>query len=244
MTDRLMQFLAPAAFVVVLAFNYLAATGALNGTDTAAISNKYPTQITPSGYAFTIWSLIYVGLAAFSIYQAMPAARSNSALKPIRLLFVLSCAANAAWLVAWHFDLIPLSLVIMLILLAILALTCVRVSTIEGSRDILLIRAPFNLYFGWITVATILNATIALVALGTETGAGWGAYAGAGLIIAAAALGVFIRFFQNAFLYPIAIAWGVTAIAVKQSGNTPVVVAAAIAVIVLLFAALWGAVKD
>jgi len=239
-----MQFIVPVAFIVVLVFNYLAATGTLNATDTAAISNKYPTQITPSGYAFTIWSLIYVGLAAFSIYQALPSARSNNTVKQIRLLFVLSCAANSAWLVAWHFDLIPLSLAIMLALLAVLAITSARVSALEGSRAILLVRAPFNLYFGWITVATILNSTITLVALGTDSDANYGAWAGAALIIAAAGLGVLIRFAQNAFLYPIAIAWGVTAIAVKQSGNTPVVVAASIAVIVLLFAALWGAVKD
>lgn len=244
MKERLLQIASVAAFVSVLIFNYLAATGILNDTDTGAISDRYPTQITPAGYAFSIWSLIYLGLLLFVIYQALPSKRSGGILEGIRTLFILNCAANCAWLVAWHYDLMALSVALMLTILATLAFISVRAKECRTTAEVLLIRAPFNLYFGWITVATIANITIFLVSSGFEPRTAFGSYAGAALILIASAIGVFVRFRLNAFAYAMAIAWGITAIAVKQSGNTPIVVAAALGVVVLLFVALWGLVRD
>lgn len=244
MNQKILQLASAVAFAVVLVFNFLAATGRINETDTGAISDRYPTQLTPAGYAFTIWSLIYLGLAAFAVYQVLPSNRDRGPLGRIRFLFLISCAANVGWLVSWHYDLIPLSLVFMLALLVSLLLISDASSKLSDTRDVLFVSAPFNLYFGWVTVAAIVNASIALVATGTEPMERTGSLLGAALILAAAAIGTFVRFRLNAFLYPIAIAWGVTAIAIKQSGNTPIVAAAAVAVIVLLFGALWGAVKD
>ena len=244
MKHRIEQILVAVSYVVVLTFNYLAASGRLNGIDTAAISDRYATQLTPAGYAFAIWSLIYVGLGAYVVYQALPSNASRVPVSKTRFPFILSCAANSAWLVCWHFDLIPLSLLIMFILLAILAYLSYSVRNVSDAAHMFLLKAPFNLYFGWITVASIVNAAITLVYLGVSSSATWAPAAGAALIIAAAVIGTVLRFRLAAFWYPMAIAWGATGIAVKQSGNTPVVVAAAIAVIVLLFVALWGAVKD
>ncbi|MCO6510141.1 MAG: tryptophan-rich sensory protein [Aridibacter famidurans] len=244
MKDRLLQIASVAAFVSVLIFNYLAATGILNDTDTGAVSDRYPTQITPAGYAFSIWSLIYLGLLLFVVYQALPSNRSKEPLKSIRIPFIVNCAANCAWLAAWHYDLMALSVALMLTILATLALISIRVSASATNSLVLMVRAPFNLYFGWITVATIANITIFLVSAGIDPRSNWGSYAGAALILAASVIGVFVRFRLNAFAYAMAIAWGITAIAVKQSGNTPIVVAAAAGVVVLLFVALWGVVKD
>jgi hypothetical protein len=44
--------------------------------------------------------------------------------------------------------------------------------------------------------------------------------------------------------YPLALAWGITAIAIKQSGNTLLVATCAFAMMTLLFFAFWGYVKD
>lgn len=244
MNQKILQIASALAFAAVLAVNFLAATGRINDTDTGAISDRYLTQLTPAGYAFTIWSLIYVGLAAFAVYQALPVNSDRDPLGRIRFLFLVSCAANAGWLVSWHYDLIPLSLVFMLALLVSLLFISDASSEFSDTKDILFISAPFNLYFGWVTVAAIVNVTIALVATGTEPMDRTGSLLGATLILTSAAIGTFVRFRLNAFLYPIAIAWGVTAIAIEQSGNTPIVAASAVAVIVLLFGALWGAVKD
>ncbi|HKP69512.1 MAG TPA: hypothetical protein VJV05_09525, partial [Pyrinomonadaceae bacterium] len=95
-TDTMRSFLVLAATIGVLVFNWLAATGRLGGTDTEAISAKYQTLVTPGGYAFSIWSLIYVGLLAFSVYQLLPS--NVSRFRPVRTLYILTCALNCAWL--------------------------------------------------------------------------------------------------------------------------------------------------
>lgn len=106
--------------------------------------------------------------------------------------------------------------------------------------ETIITKVPFNLFFGWITVATILNASIALVYFGVKFPPTATSVLGAILILIATAIGCFVRFKLTASFYPIAIAWGLTAIAVNQSGDTIVVVACAIGVITLLLSALAG----
>ncbi len=71
-TDRGRAVLVLVATLGTIVFNALAATGHINGVTPEMVSGKYPTVVTPAGYAFTIWSLIYVGLLAFSVYQLLP----------------------------------------------------------------------------------------------------------------------------------------------------------------------------
>src|SRR5690242_11772592 len=70
--ERIRSVLVLLATSATIAFNWMSAVGYVNGTTPAMISAKYPTIVTPAGYAFAIWSLIYFGLIAFSIYQVLP----------------------------------------------------------------------------------------------------------------------------------------------------------------------------
>src|SRR4028119_1440385 len=90
--QRIKQLLVIIATFGVIFINYLAGTGYINGTSTEYISDKYPTLITPSGYAFSIWSLIYLGLIAFSFYQALP--KNSERFAKIRTYYILNCAAK------------------------------------------------------------------------------------------------------------------------------------------------------
>ena len=45
-----------------LVMNYLATSLPLNGMSTKALSDGLSTLITPAGFTFGIWSLIYVGV--------------------------------------------------------------------------------------------------------------------------------------------------------------------------------------
>ncbi|MCA1589919.1 MAG: tryptophan-rich sensory protein, partial [Acidobacteria bacterium] len=100
-TDRLRSYLVMAATAGTIAFNFIAATGRLGGgVDTGAISDKYPTVVTPAGYAFSIWTLIYVGLVAFSIYQLLP--QNLVKFRNVRLLYIISCVLNCTWLYFWQ----------------------------------------------------------------------------------------------------------------------------------------------
>ncbi len=238
MKINLKQILVLVATFGVIAINYFAAQGYINNITPAAISDKYPTLITPAGYAFSIWSLIYLGLIAFSIYQMLPSQTENPRFKNLRSLYIANCAANCLWIYLWHYDQILAALGVMFILLGTLVLINANLQNVETMAETWLARIPFSLYFGWITVATILNFSVALVFLGVNTSESNSVILSSALIIVAVILGILIRFRLGIFAYPLAIAWALTAIAVKQSGKTSIVVCAAFGVIALLIAAL------
>ena len=236
MSDKLQPVLVLIATIGMIVFNYFAATGILGGVATNVVSDRYPTQITPAGYAFAIWSLIYLGCIAFSIYQFLPSQRER--FRSIRRIYIVSCVANCAWLYFWSREMVVVCLGVILILLATLAFINVRLQKTETAGEFWLAKFPFGIYFGWVTAATILNATIALVYLGVKPADSTAILMGAGLLLVAAGLGVIIRLKLTNYFYPLAIAWALTAIAVKQSGKTLIVAAAAVGVIACLIAAI------
>ncbi len=234
--DSFRAVLVAAATLGVIAFNFLAATGRLNGVDTGAISDKYPTPVTPAGYAFSIWTLIYIGLIAFSIWQLLPANRARFA--NIRSFYILSCALNCGWLYMWHTDQIAICSLLLFLLAVTLFFINLYLKRKEGMGDYWFVKAPFGLYFGWVTAATLVNFAILLVYWRVELSEVAWVITSVVLILVAAAFGVLFRIRLNNYLYPLAIAWAVAAIGVKQSGNTAVVVASAIALIACLIAVL------
>ncbi len=236
MNDKIRQILVIVATIAMIIFNGLAATGRLGGTDTATVSDKYPTHITPAGYAFAIWSLIYLGMIAFSLYQALPS--NTERFRGLRTIYIFSCLANCAWLYVWSQESVVVCLGIIIVLLVSVGIINVKLSVTETIGEYWLAKVPFGIYFGWVTAATILNAAIALVYLGVKLPDSVSNPTGALLILIAAALGAIVRWKLKDYFYPLAVAWAITAIAVKQSGQTIVVASAAVGVIICLIAAV------
>nr|MBS0038460.1 hypothetical protein [Saprospiraceae bacterium] len=56
-------------FVLVLAMNFIYGSGMWGTATVGEISAQYPTLITPAGYAFSIWGVIYLLLIGFVGYQ-------------------------------------------------------------------------------------------------------------------------------------------------------------------------------
>lgn len=231
-----MAVLVLAATLGTIAFNSLAAAGYVNGVTPAAISARYQTILTPAGWAFSIWSLIYVGITAFSVYQLLPSAAAR--FDRVRMLYIVSCVLNCAWIYFWHHDQIAICLAVITALLVTLILILWQLRGDAPAREALFTKAPFGLYAGWVTAATLVNLTVWLTAANVDiTAQAWKAIGIACLLVAAAAA-VIVRFKFRNFLYPIAVAWAATAIAVKQSGSTAIIVAAAVCVIVCLIMSL------
>ena len=224
-----------AATIGTIAFNSLASMGYVNGVTPADISDKYPTAITPAGYAFSIWSLIYLGLVVFSIYQLLPA--NIGRFGPIRSAYILSAALNCAWIFFWHSDQIAISFVIIAALLGTLVFINYRLKETRSFAEAAAAKAPFGLYLGWLSAATLVNLVIMLKYLRMDVSPYENAL-GAGLILLAAFFGVLIRIKFVNYLVPLAVAWALTGIAVKQSGKTLIVSAAAVGVVACLIAVL------
>lgn len=240
MNEKIRQILVPLATIGVIFVNYLAGTGRINNITPEVVSDKYPTIITPAGYAFVIWSVIYLGMIGFSIYQALPAQRDNPRVSSIRTVYILNCAANCGWIYLWHHEMIIGALGVILLLLATLVYINLHTRNAVGPAETWLVKIPFSIYFGWVTVATILNFTIALVYLGVVAADLTSQILGAALIIIATLLGILMRFKLGLAAYPLTVAWALTAIAVAHGGETIIVVTAAVSVIVLLLTALSG----
>jgi hypothetical protein len=156
MIRRLLPLLATLA---VIAVNAAANLVPINGYNTGQLSDLYPTGFTPSGYVFGIWSLIYLGLIAFGIAALRGGPALQARIADIRGPFLINAAGNAAWIFVWHYRLVALSVVIMLVILATLVLICSRLRRRPPptASEFLTVDGPFSLYFGWITAATLVN---------------------------------------------------------------------------------------
>lgn len=234
--EKIGAVLVVTATVGTIIFNWLAAAGYVGGVTPAEISDKYQTLVTPAGYAFAIWSLIYLGLIAFSIYQMLPGNLAKFA--GIRTVYLISAALNCAWIYFWHNDQIAVCLGIIALLLFSLFLINHRLKGVSDLAGYWAARAPFGIYFGWVTAATLVNFAISLKYFNLELSDPAWTWIAVGLISLAAAMGVLVRFKMTNYVYPLAIAWALTAIGVKQSGQTLVVVAAALGTITCLIATL------
>ena len=150
------------AYAGVLVVNILSNSLPLNGRTAAEVSGALPSYFTPAGYTFSIWGLIYLALAGYVIYQALPSQRDQQFQRQVGGLFVLSSLFNATWLFAWHYGQYLLSILLMVALLLTLIALYVRLGNgvqhqARSFSRRLLVHFPFSLYLGWITVATIAN---------------------------------------------------------------------------------------
>lgn len=239
MKDSIRQAAGVVFLLATLIVNALANILPFNNLNTGQVSDNYPTLFTPAGYVFGIWGLIYLALLLFATYQALDAQRDNPRLRAAGWWFVLSCFANMAWLLCWHYLLFPLSMVAMLVLLGSLIMAYTALGTGRSEVPVterLLARLPFSLYLGWISVATIANAAVMLTSLNWN-GSGLAPQIWTVIVIAAAAvLGALASLLRHDWVFSLVAVWAFAGIAVKQSAN-PLVSGAAWAgfVVVILF---------
>jgi hypothetical protein len=117
-------------------------------------------MFTPAGFTFSIWSVIYLLLLGFVILQLywLP---QRSYLRLVLPWFIFSCALNASWIIAWHYLLPAVALLLMLGLLfsliRIFMLLNKHRQWTETWLEKMFVRLPFTIYLSWICVATIAN---------------------------------------------------------------------------------------
>lgn len=238
----LKQILNFVSVLVTLTVNGMANVLPLNGQNTGEISNRFPVLFTPAGYVFSIWGVIYLGLLAFGIYQLLPSQKNNSRLEKLGYWFFMSNVFNSAWIFAWHYNQFPLSLVIMLGLLASLLVIYLRLQVgirPVSTREKWLVNIPFSIYLGWISVATIANFSVVLYNAGWD---GFGFPAAWTILVLAVgvALGTAMVFMRQEVAYPAVLVWAFAGIWQKQStANPSVAMVAALAALILLAILLY-----
>ena len=216
-------------FLGTVVVNGLAVALPLNNKTTAQLSDQYPNLFVPAGLTFAIWGLIYVLLAIFVIYQLRPSVRRDDQkvdfVRRIGPLFFISCLANIGWIFAWQYQILPLSLVLMLILLGCLLAIYLRLNTGKSEAtkaEKYSVHLPFSVYLGWITIATIANVTALLVDINWNT---WGLgeqFWAVAVIIVGLAIALSVLFTRKDIYYCLVVDWALLGILLKRLSVTTV----------------------
>ena len=233
-------------YLAMIATNVLANALPLNGRRTGDVSDAYPSLFTPAGVTFSIWGVIYLLLGAHVLYQlglfrdGPDTAEQTALLNRVGVLFAISSVANTAWVFAWHYDHIPLSAVLIVVILVCLALiaTTLRRANLSGRRR-WFIGVPFSVYFGWTTVAVVANITVLLVSWKWD-GFGLSESTWAVIIVGVAmAIGTITMVRNRDVAYGLVLIWAFVGILIRQTsadgfaGRYPAIIAAVVVSLVI-----------
>ncbi len=238
-----------ASLLFALVMNGLSNTGTFNGKTVGDVSTDLETLFAPAGYAFSIWGVIYILLIMFVGYQwyVWLKHKDDKVLNQTGIWFALSSLANGAWIVAWLYTNIGVSVIFMLILLfSLIVLTVkLRLEIWNAPKKIIIyVWWPICIYLGWIIVASVANIAAFLVSIdwqgGFLTEQSWTIV----MIIAAVVIYLLLINFRNLREAALVGIWALIAIAVKQWQMQPaIVVTAIVSSVVLLIAISFNAFK-
>jgi hypothetical protein len=215
-----------AVFLGTVVVNGLATSLPINNKTTGELSDQYPNLFVPAGLTFSIWGLIYVLLAIFTIYSVIIAIKKDargSFINKIGILFFLSCIANMGWIFAWHYEIVPLSLVIMLLLLGLLLAIYMRLGVGKkgpAKKEQYLVHLPFSVYLGWITIATIANVTALLVDINWNRFGLSEQFWAVVVIVVGIAITLSVLFSRQDIYYCLVVDWALLGILIKRLASS------------------------
>jgi len=238
------------AFILTVIVNGLAgSTTLIGGQDTAAVSDKYPTFVTPAGYVFSIWGIIYLLLGVFVVYSALPKQKSSDFVSRIGWLFVLSSILNIAWLFVWQYEILAASAAIIVAFLISLIAIYLRLNIGKERVKLaekLAVHLPFSVYLGWLSIATVANISLTLVASGWD---GFGIAPEVWVILIVAVVLVLTMLMlgvRKDIAYALVVVWALVGISVNQTNANVVLatqVGAVIVAVALVVTAVFVALK-
>ena len=182
------------------------------------------TLIAPAVPAFSIWSVVYAGLAAYTIWQLLPAAATDPRARATGWLAAASMLLNAAWLLVTQVGWLWVSVGVIVTLVLVLGVLVRRLTEIpaRGRLDRVILDGTFGLYLGWVAVATCANIAAALVASGVKPASPLADVIAAVVLFVAAGVGVHLaRQLGGRYAVAGAMAWGLGWIAVGRLGDAP-----------------------
>lgn len=243
------KIVATGSYFFMLLLNILANLVPINGVTTGEVSDAYPDLVAPATTTFLIWGVIYVLLILYTLYQwgflqTSPGAAREKLFVGLGPYFSAAALANGFWILAWHYEAIGLSLLLVAVNLYALVRTAqvLRQENL-GYKDWALIKLPFSIFYGWVTVAAIANLTTFLVSIGFNAlgalGQAWAVLA----ILIGAGIGAFRLTRDEDIFYGLVFIWAFAGIIGKHvspdqfAGQYPVVIAAGITGIVIVSAA-------
>ncbi|PJI94206.1 tryptophan-rich sensory protein [Luteimicrobium subarcticum] len=155
------------AAVVALAVSTVG-SGAFGGTPIADAAggalSASATRVAPGTGAFSIWPVVYLGLLALAVVQALPSRARSARHRATGWWVAASAVLNAVWVLVVQAGWLWVSVAVIAALVAVLCVVAVRLARTpaDGAAEAVLVDGTVGLYLGWVCVATIANAAAAL----------------------------------------------------------------------------------
>lgn len=215
---RLLVLLLALAMPVIAFLNQRQAFGPDNGQ----VSDQYPTLLVAAGYAFAIWSVIFLWDIVFGAWQLRAKHRNDATLARVRPWAAAGFALTAAWMPIFSMQLFWLALLVIWAALACIAMAAVALKNDPDPlpRQWWFAGVPLSLHAGWLSLAAFLNTAQTIVAYGwlpTGNMLGWSLV----LLLGAAALLMALNARMRGNIpYAAAAIWGLVAAWIKQKEST------------------------
>ncbi|HPX34982.1 MAG TPA: hypothetical protein PK345_07935 [Bacteroidales bacterium] len=241
--------------IMIVAY-YMANSLPIGGRHTFEIFDLYPTLFTPARFTFSICWLIYLLLFLFIIYQSK-GLFSNSNLKRNRFLyridiwFFISSIASVAWIIAWHHNLIWVTVVLVGVVLAALSTIYFYLGVGRESisrAEYYMVHVPFSIYLGWVAVLAITNVAIFLVSTHwygfNLSDQFWGTL----MVALTGTLGVYVVLFRKDFYYGFTIIWALIGIISRKladhnESSESIIIAAGAGILIILLLSIFFCLK-
>lgn len=237
---RTLAIVAAALFAVATPIvQWLTGTIAVGQTD---LVNDGDQTLEAAGYAFSIWSLIYAGVLAYAVYQALPSTRETPGLRMLGWPSVAAMLGCGAWLIAASLNSKWATVAIIVASAAALCVPLAKRFPVQHRADFWLVAAPLSMLAGWPTVASAINALTVLTSEGLITAASAPAWAGGGIVLVLFVAATLSAASRN-WVYPLPVAWGLAAVAVAEQADRPMIaLLAVVASVALVAVAGWAVV--
>ncbi len=136
-------------------------TAQMGVTDIGTRSAQSPSLFTPPDFTFAIWGLIFLGMSAYAVYQALPSNLANARLRQIGWWTAAAMALNAAWeLITVEYGIVFATVLLIFAMLAALiqAFLSLHHDAVLLKRERAFIVFPISIFAAWITVASLANS--------------------------------------------------------------------------------------
>lgn len=228
---RQISVISAVVFMIIAA---MVGTGLFGGTNVRDLQggalDADATMLSPGRPAFSIWSVVYVLMIAYAVWQALPGQRSRDRQRAAGWWIALTAVLNGGWLLAAQFLNLVVTVIAIVVLLAALGATfriLVRTPP-TGWADRILMDTTVGIHLGWVTLATVANITSWLAAdvvapLEERTQVIWAVIVLCVVAVVgiALAIGTRTRWARGRIAPALAMAWGLVWIGVERLTGEP-----------------------
>ncbi len=238
-SDPVRRDLLRAVVVLILAVVQILSgpiTALATGSGVGGVSDDFSSPVTPAGYAFAIWGLIYLGALAYGVYQVLPSQRGRNVHRRTGWWLAAAFTCSTVWIPIFTAETVWLSQLVILALvgcLLVAANRATRSGPAAGLSERALLRLPITLYLGWTVLAATAGFGATFRSFGMPAQAGWVTALSVLLVVGATAGCVAVVARGSGLAgFAFTTCWALVAIVLASSSTVVAVVAALAALIV------------